>query len=276
MTQPYITKASGEKELFSIEKLTQSLKKSGAEDQIINTIVKDIHSWIYEGISTKKIYNRAFTLLRKYRQQSAAKYKLKNAIMELGPTGHPFEFFTGQVLEALGYKTEVAKVIEGHCVIHEVDVIATSGKTQLFVECKFYQSQGKLANVQVPLYIKSRVDDIIYKRKELTEFQGFHFQGMIVTNTRFTQDALQFGLCSGLNLLSWDFPQGKGLREIVDKKKIFPVTVLTTLKKSHKQSLLHKGIVICHQIQNNPQIIDFLQLNEKEKQYLFAEIDALI
>lgn len=273
--QIFITKASGIKEIFSVEKLSQSLKKAGAGEQIISEIVSDIDSWIIEGMSTRNIYNRAFSLLRKSRQQLAAKYKLKNAMMELGPTGHPFEFFTGQILQSLGYSTEVAKVIEGYCIKHEVDVIATKGKTQFFVECKFYHSQDKLANVQVPLYIKSRVDDIIRRRKDMKEYEGFNFQGWIVTNTRFTLDALEFGQCSGLQLLSWDFPKGKGLREIIDQEKIFPVTVLTSLNKSQKQNLLEKAIVICRQIHNNPDIVNFLQLKEKQKINLFKEVDSL-
>ncbi len=270
-----ITKASGEKEIFSPEKLANSLRRSGAEEQIIDEIVRDIHSWITEGMSTKHIYNRAFSLLRKSKNQLAARYKLKNAMMELGPTGHPFEFFTGQIMEVMGYSTEVARVIEGRCVKHEVDVIATKENIQCFVECKFYQSQDKLANVQVPLYIRSRVDDIIQNRQSMSEYEGFNFQGWIVTNTRFTQDAIDFGLCSGLHLLSWDFPKGKGLKEIIDRERIFPVTVLNSLSKRQKQILLEKGIVICRQILSDPESINVLHLNEKQKSKLISEIELL-
>ncbi len=270
-----IKKASGEMESFSTEKLKRSLQRSGAADFLIDSIVKDVESWIYDGISSRKIYDRAFALLRKKTLGTAARYKLKNAIMELGPTGHPFEHFVGQVFKLMGYNVEVAQVIDGHCVTHEVDVIATRDKHQTFIECKFYQSQGKNANVQVPLYIRSRVDDIIRFRKGLPKFSGFSFNGGVVTNTRFTSDATAYGECSGLQLLSWDYPQGNGLKDIIDRERIFPITALTRLTTPDKQKLMEQGIVICSQVHEQPSLLDTLELGPIKKQRVIEEVTAL-
>ncbi len=271
----FIKKASGEKEPFKVEKLKESMRRAGAEEEIIQQISEDISNWIYEGITTQKIYGRAFSLLRKKKKYAASRYKLKKAIMELGPTGYPFEHFIGKVLELQGFKTEVGQVVNGKCVTHEVDVIATRNNERYFVECKYGTSPGKVFNVQVPLYIRSRVNDIIEQCKEDEKYNSFNFYGWVVTNTRFSSDAIDYGTCSGLNLLSWDFPANKGLKDIIDRNKIFPLTVLHNLTKAQKQRLMDNGIVICRQIRENPEVLEPFQIKPKKLNSLMEEIDDL-
>lgn len=270
-----IKKSSGEMQPFSSEKLGRSLQRSGASAEDIERILKDVESWIFDGISSRKIYDRAFSLLKKKTLTVASRYKLKKAMMELGPTGHPFEHFVGQVFKAIGYDVQVAQTLQGHCVTHEVDVIASMGKSQTFIECKYYLTTAKTANVQVPLYIRSRVDDIIKVRKEMPELADYTFYGGVVTNTRFTDDATSYGVCSGLKLLSWDFPVGNGLKEIIDREKIFPITVLTRLTIPEKQRLMEKGVVTCRQIMEAPEALNNLNIDRTKQLNILAEIKDL-
>lgn len=294
----YVQKSTGETEIFSQEKLKQSLMRSGAEPGVIERIVSEILEWMEVetkrlsetsdsvrwgqagmdsvfAIPSKKIYTMAFSLLRKRTTSNAARYKLKSAMMEMGPTGHPFEHFAGEIYKALGYDVEVAKTLDGYCVTHEVDVIATKNGEQRFIECKYYQSTGKNANVQVPLYIRSRVDDIIKFRKTRAEYDGFGFSGGVVTNTRFTEDAEKYGECCGLHLLSWDYPKGNGIREIIDKFRLYPITSLTSLSKSDKQILMDNGVVTCRQISQDPSFLDYLKAPNSKIDKIKAEIRDL-
>ena len=50
----FITKASGIEDEYSSEKLRNSLAKSGADNATIDTILSEIESKLYDGISTKK------------------------------------------------------------------------------------------------------------------------------------------------------------------------------------------------------------------------------
>ena len=276
MTQKtLITKASGEQEPFSPEKLKNSLKRVGAGKDAAASITDEITNWLEEGVSTKKIYRHAFRLLKKHKSSTAARYKLKKAIMEMGPTGYPFEHFVSQLIKHYGYDTEVGQEIEGQCVKHEVDVVATGNGRQIFVECKFYNSQGKQANVRVPLYIRSRVDDIIKKRESLPEFARLKFQGWIVTNTRFTTDAIAYGKCAGLHLVSWDYPAGHSLRDMIEKEQFFPVTALTSVNKQQKQVLLDEGIVLCRQICSEPGVVNKLEITPQKKKKLLDEVSDL-
>ncbi len=276
MTQTtLIKKASGEKEPFSQKKLEVSLKRVGTDKETIDKITDEINTWLQEGVTTRNIYKYAFRLLKKYKTGSAARYRLKKAIMELGPTGYPFEHFVGQLIKHYGFDIQVGVMVQGHCVQHEVDVVATGNGKQIFVECKFYNSQGKYANVRVPLYINSRVNDIIKKREAVPELSKLKFQGWVVTNTKFTSDAIDYGRCAGLHMVSWDYPRGHSLREMIEKEGFFPVTALTSLNKLQKQILMDEGIVLCSQIFKDPGVTGKLEMSPKKYKLLQEEVNAL-
>lgn len=57
----YVTKASGESEQFSLDKLKKSLSRAHATSEEINAITEALLPKLYEGITTKKIYSEAFS-----------------------------------------------------------------------------------------------------------------------------------------------------------------------------------------------------------------------
>lgn len=270
-----IIKYSGEKVKFSLDKLRASLRRTGAEDKVIGSILDIVRDELYQGISTKEIYNRAYALLRKKKSYLASKYKLKKAIYELGPTGFPFERFISSVLKYSGYKTEVGKTIPGKCVTHEIDVIANKNGDSTIIECKFHSEQGQKCNVKIPLYINSRYLDVKshwdnnYKNKTMLT------QGWLVTNTRFTKDALQYGNCCGLYLLSWDYPKNNGLKDRIDRLGLYPITVSTLLTNREKQFLLSRDVVLCRQLVGDAFYLDHLGVSEIRKEKILNEIKQL-
>jgi Holliday junction resolvase-like predicted endonuclease len=257
-----VRKASGDMQAFSEDKLRNSLQRSGASDVLIDGIVDEIQKQLHEGITTKEIYKKAFQLLRKRVRANAARYSLKKAIMELGPTGFPFERFIGEILKKQGYIVEVGKTIQGKCVQHEVDVVAEKEDLMVMAECKYHNAQGKICSVQVPLYIQSRFHDIetVWSSQKSNENKRFH--GWVVTNTRFSSDAEEYGTCAGLRLIGWDFPRKGSLKEMIETSGLFPITVITSLNSRQKQQLLEKNIVLCSDLCSNPGLLAQLNLDK--------------
>ncbi|MBL0682070.1 ATP cone domain-containing protein [Aquimarina mytili] len=270
-----IIKSSGERAKFSIHKLRKSLKRSGADDQFVEQILYKVRDELYQGISTKEIYNRAFALLKEKKSFFASRYKLKKAIYELGPTGFPFERFVATMLKYSGYKIAVGQNIKGKCVSHEVDVIARKNNQYLVIECKFHSEEGRNCNVKVPLYIHSRYQDIIILNQEQNNGDMTPDKGWVVTNTRFTKDAIRYGECVGLYLLSWDHPMGNGLKDRIDRLGLYPVTVSTLLTNREKQFLLSRDIVLCMQLINDVFYLDHLGISEQRKLKILNEIKML-
>lgn len=270
-----IIKSSGKRVKFSLEKLKGSLRKSGADNKTINQIVNTVRDELYQEISTKEIYNRAFALLKKKKSVFASKYKLKRAIYELGPTGFPFERFIGAVLYYSGYKVEVGQIIKGKCVSHEVDIIAKKNGEYIIGECKFHSDKGNNCNVKIPLYIYSRYQDILSAFKENLDKVSSPNEGWVVTNTRFTKEALAYGECMGLYMLSWSHPKANGLKDRIDRLGLYPITVSTLLSNREKQFLLSRDIVLCRQLFNDVFYLDHLGISENRKERILNEIQLL-
>lgn len=269
-----ILKSSGEKVKFSMAKLAGSLRHSGADDKLINQIVDTVRDELYQGISTKEIYNRAFTLLKKKQAVFASKYKLKKAIYELGPTGFPFERFVAAILEFSGFITQVDKVIPGICVSHEIDILAEKNGKINIIECKFHGEEGRNCNVKVPLYINSRYADIKAYWNKKPEKKVLE-NGWVVTNTRFTADAIKYGKCVGLYLLSWDYPLNNGIKERIDRLGLYPITVSTLLTSREKNFLLSRNVVLCRQLLKDKFFLDHLHINKERKTKILHQVNQL-
>lgn len=270
-----ITKSSGEKVRFSMAKLEKSLKHSGASNALVEEIVQKVQDELYPGITTREIHNRAFSLLKKKKSVYASKYKLKKAIYELGPSGFPFERFISGILHYSGYETKVGEILQGTCVPHEIDVLAFKNGTLNIIECKFHGEDGLKCNVKIPLYINSRYNDV---KTPLESKKDKHFEntlGWVVTNTRFTVDAHDFGQCSGLYLLSWDHPKDDGLKERIDRLRLYPITVSTLLSNREKQFLLNRDIVLCRQLVQDSFYLDHLGVSNGRKQRILNEMKSL-
>lgn len=243
-----ITKRNGEKVPFDVQKLINSLDRSGASESDIEHVIHEIGRNLVDGMSTHKVYQLAYAILRKKSKQAAGKYRLKKAIFELGPTGYPFERFVGELLKNQGYTVEVGKVVQGFCVQHEVDVIAEKDNRKYIVECKFHSDLATKSDVKVSLYFHSRFLDIKKQWEKQSNNHLLFHQGWLVTNTRFTDDALQYGECAGLQMISWDHPAKGSLRERIDRSGLHPVTALETLSRKEKQTLLGHDIVLCRDL----------------------------
>lgn len=243
-----VKKASGELQEFSDKKLSRSLENSGADPLLADEIVEHIRSQLYDGISTFVIYKRAFAMLKSRRKSFAARYNLKQALFDLGPTGFPFERFIARIFDNMGYETEVGVMVSGKCVTHEVDIVLDKGQLHGFAECKFHNKPGTKCNIKTPLYVLSRFEDICKHNGKSFKANKVH-EGWLVTNTRFTNDALAYGSCVGLKLLGWNTgPLGESLERLIDTQGLHPITCLTSLKKNEKRKLLDNNIVLCQDL----------------------------
>ena len=270
-----IVKYSGDVVAFDVEKLINSLKRSQASEKLIEQIVAQVQDQLYDGITTKKIYQMAFKMLKGKSRVSASKYKLKKALMELGPSGFPFEKLVGKLLAHEGFSTQVGVIVQGNCVQHEVDVIAQKDNTHYMIECKYHSDQGRFCNVKIPLYIHSRFLDVEKQWERQKGHEAKLHKGGVYTNTRFTSDAVKYGKCVGLLLTSWDYPIGDGLKDRIDKLGLHPLTALTTLTKAEKTKLLDEGIVLCKELHEKPVLLEKIGIDKKRHKKILEDSEAL-
>ena len=56
--------------------------------------------------------------------------------MQLGPSGHPFEEYIGDILTAKGYDTKVSQILRGRALRTKWMVIARTDSRHSMIECE--------------------------------------------------------------------------------------------------------------------------------------------
>jgi hypothetical protein len=270
-----IIKASGEEQIFNENKLRDSLKRSGASENTINMVVGHVRKELKEGMTTQQIYKHAFALIKKDKPV-AIRYSLRQAVMALGPTGFPFERFLGEILKTQGFKVKTGIVLYGFCVSHEVDVLASRDDKHIFVEAKFHNRLGVKTDLKVALYVKARHDDLrkVHKLKEGANTPIIH-EGWLVTNTKLTSKARQYGRCSGLKVIGWNYPKEGNLQDMVLRSGVHPISILTTLSQKRKKILFDMGVVLCKDLKKHKDLLKQLGINDKGIADVMDEVSLL-
>jgi len=270
-----VLKHSGHIADFDREKLRRSLLRSGAETDAAEQVLQGIEQQMYDGIPTRKIYKLAGHLLKKVSAAHAARYNLRSALQLLGPAGFFFEKFIARLFNHEGYKTLMNLNLQGHCVTHEVDVVVQKGALTLMIECKFHNSHVTDSDVKVPMYILSRFNDLKDNRHQLFEADEKINGCCIATNNRFTADAIAFATCSGLDLLSWDYPPKSNLKTKIDQGQLYPITCLTTLSSIEKEKLLILDTILVKDLARNPDRLTMIGISPARKKNIMKEAIAL-
>jgi len=263
-----IIRADGSQDIWNPRKLERSLCCAGASPASAAAITKQIEGEVVSGMTTSAIYRHAFSLLKKEARPAAARYSIKQAIMAMGPTGYPFEQLLGRLLSEEGYKVDFPDSVRGRCVSHEVDVVAKKDGRQIMVEAKFHNQPGLRSDVKTALYVRARFED-------LTATGGWD-EGWLVTNTKFSSDAIRYGKCAGLNLIGWGYPADRGLESLLTIHHLWPVTILTTLSAREKQLLMEQNIVVCRDLLTHPDALAAASLSAAKSAAVLSEVKKII
>ncbi|MDX9892979.1 MAG: ATP cone domain-containing protein [Patescibacteria group bacterium] len=280
-----ITKADGNKEVFSVDKLKKSMFRSGVSEPVINQTISQIKKKIKPGVSTSRIYRLAFNNLKSANKVYAAKYSLKKAVMDLGPDGFPFEKYFAALLKDQGYLTFTNVVVKGKCITHEVDIIAEKPQKNIhaIIEAKFHSRSGGKTASKDALYTHARFLDIkeFWNRQKILGAKPStgQLESWLVTNTKITAEARQYCLCSGIKVVGWDYSSiGDNLEQMIHHKGLYPITVLTSLNNESKRKLLGHGVVLCKDLldDKNSKLLKRLYLKKGQLNRLLDEVKLLL
>ena len=227
-----ITKASGEQQTYSRNKLCNSLKAAGAPKTLVNRVCRMVEKEIRPGMSTEEIARKTTKYLRKENPVLAAKYSLKQGIMELGPAGFLFEQYVAAILREYGYTAKTNKMMKGESgIFHEIDILASTKDTHYVIEAKYHNRRGIKTDVKVAMYTFARLLDIesYQKKREKEKHRAWLF-----TNTKFTKSAIQYAAYKSIKLTGWKYPKKESLEKLIEGKTLYPVTVLPSVNQYAK------------------------------------------
>ena len=250
MISLFVINARGEKEPFSFQKVYRSAKRAGASGKAARRIAETIKEEMYPGIKTSEIFGRIKKMLGKEAPGAALKFNIKEGMRRLGPTGFPFEKYAGEVLKNLGYKVKINQFLPAKCVrSYEIDFVAKKGKTIYIGECKYRQNSGDIVNSQDVLANYARFLDISESNYfKSTKYKNRKIKTILITNTKFSGKSINYCRCVGAELLGWNYPKNRGLEYLIDREKLYPVTILPALKKYIKKAFVEEKIILAKDV----------------------------
>lgn len=243
-----IKKTDGSLEAFDSQKLMASLVRSGAAPEVAADVATHIERELKDEMPTSHIYRHAFELLRKHTRPVAVSYSLRHAIAELGPSGFPFEKFVAEIYKASGYETVTGVIVQGKCVPHEMDVVAWKGDELIFIEAKFHNEFDMKSDLKVALYVKARFDDLKGREYGFGGKSRKLSHALLVTNTKFTSTAIDYGVCAGLSMIGWNYPANGNLHHMIEGAGLHPITAISSLSSAEKKELINQGKVLCRSV----------------------------
>ena len=237
-----IIKASGEKQTFDREKLCRSLKRAGAPRNVVTKVCSMVEKDLKPGTNTEQLSKKAAQYLREENLLLAAKYSLRHAIMQLGPSGFFFEEYVAAILEEYGYSTKVGQILKGKCVTHEIDIVAEKDNKRYFIEVKYHNRRGLKSDVQVAMYMYARFLDIKQFQEDTRVAKQIH-KAWLVTNTKFTKKATRYAECMEIYMTGWRYPQKNNLEDLIIQKALYPVTVLPSANRFIREQLAQEHLM---------------------------------
>ncbi len=241
-----VVKLNGEKEPFSPRKVYNSARRAGASRELAKKITEKIEKEIYPGIRTSKIFQKIEKALLKENLQTGIKYNLKESLKKLGPTGFPFEKFICKIFKERGFKTRLNPRLQGKCCRYELDFLAEKGGRTYIGECKFRHLSDGRVHSNAALANHARFLDI----KKGSWAEDKRIKSILVTNGKFTKKTKRYSDCVNVDLLSWRYPKNKGLSFFIEKKQLYPITILSSLTGKMAKKLSEYRIMLAKEILN--------------------------
>jgi hypothetical protein len=260
----YLTKADGSRQLFDRDKVAKTCMRMGASPQVAYFVAQKVEQRLYDGIPSREILKMIFVFLRKHKPGLKHLYDLRKGISLMSPKPE-FEVFVQVLLAQNGYEVTSNQILQGKCVGHEVDALARKDGLTYFVEAKHHFNYHALTGLDESRIARAVLEDVT---------EGFMLgktklkidRAIIVTNTKFSEQARLYGVCRGIIQIGWSIPQNHGLQDLIEAQKMYPLSCLKGLKNDVRLSLVNYGIVLIkHLAQANPQKIaqnTFLSIGE--------------
>ncbi|MGB0925411.1 MAG: restriction endonuclease [Minisyncoccia bacterium] len=246
MKSPRVTKQDGSRELFQAEKLCGSMQNIGASEHLVNQVCGIVSSSIASDVSTTEIFNATRKYLHQYDPGMAALYALERGLSALGPSGFLFEQYVASLFMEMDYTVTTNVYAQGEGVTHEIDVWAEKGNVVFVVEAKYRNEFKSKTHINQIMYADARLGDIRRQAKKTGDNREFYM--WVITNTKFTDNAINYVEFRDIQLMGWNFPKYINLMKIVYEKKMYPVTILPSITKKALNKMADMNIVLVKQL----------------------------
>lgn len=242
----FVTKANGTRESFDRAKLVRTCRRMGATEEVAHHIAKSIEARLFDGIETKKILSMIFVLMRKHKPILKHMIDLRKSLSLLR-SKPDFELFIQLLLKEYGYDVVPNLIIRGKCVEHEVDALASKEGKTMIVEVKHHFDYHTPTGLDEARIARAVFEDATEGHEIGSNDLGID-EVMIVSNTKLSGHAERYVNCRNIKHVGWSHPPKSDLQNLIEDKKLYPITILRGLRSPVRDKLVSAGIVMIKQL----------------------------
>ena len=241
-----VTKANGSRQMFDKTKIVKTCMRMGATRKDALEVADKIEKRLYNGISTAKILKMLFQFMRRYKPHVSQIYDLRKGI-SLMSSKPEFEIFIQNLLSHNGFEVSSNRILKGKCVEHEVDGIAKKNGVTYFVEAKHHVNYHQFTGLDESRIARAVLEDVT---------EGYDLgrgglkidKAMLVTNTKYSDHATQYGVCKGILQVGWSTPANLSLQSMIEEENLYPLSCLKGLSLDTRLHLADSGVVLMNQV----------------------------
>ncbi|MDQ1281036.1 MAG: hypothetical protein QG670_2300 [Thermoproteota archaeon] len=242
----FVTKADGSRQLFDREKVAKTCIRMGASKENANEIARKIELKVYDGIGSGKILQMIFRFLEKHRPMIRKVIDLRKSLSLMKPKPD-FERYIQILLQDRGYSISSNQIVKGRCAGHEVDAIARRNGETYIIEVKHHLNFHARTGLDESRIAWAILEDVIEAFEQYMSDLKID-KAMIVTNTKFSDEAKFYGECKGIQQIGWRSSSDGGLQSWIEEKRLYPITYLKDLKVVDRERLSTSGIILLSQL----------------------------
>jgi hypothetical protein len=242
-----VQKADGSLQQFEAAKVVKTCLRLGASRRTAEKIAFEIEKQIHDGMRTRDILQMIYSKLRLYKPEISHLTDLRKALSLISP--RDFEVYIQQLLREHGYSVTPNQIIQGKCIAHEVDAIASKGNQVYLVEIKHHVNYHSPTGLDESRIARAVFEDITDGYQKGTNSLQIN-RTMIVTNTKFSDHSLQYSKCRGIDQIGWSYPVNNGLQDLIEEKQFHPLTCLKELDEDLYSALISNDIIAMKQVIN--------------------------
>jgi len=242
-----VQKADGSLQQFEAAKVVKTCLRFGASRRTAEKIAFEIEKQIHDGMRTRDILQMIYSKLRLYKPEISHLTDLRKALSLISP--RDFEVYIQQLLREHGYSVTPNQIIQGKCIAHEVDAIASKGNQVYLVEIKHHVNYHSPTGLDESRIARAVFEDITDGYQKGTNSLQIN-RTMIVTNTKFSDHSLQYSKCRGIDQIGWSYPINNGLQDLIEEKQFHPLTCLKELDEDLYSALISNDIIAMKQVIN--------------------------
>jgi hypothetical protein len=253
----FVTKADGSRQFFDREKVVRTCLRMGASRQMAYEVAGKVERRLYDGIPTAKVLQLVFFFMRRQQPRVSYPYDLRKGMSLMSPKPE-FEEFIQLLLSNNGFEVDPNKILVGNCGEHEVDAVARKDGVTYFVEAKHHFNYHALTGLDESRIARAILEDVTEAYESGKISQRFD-RAMIITNTKYSEHAVNYGSCRNILQIGWNTPVDLSVQHMIETTNLYPLSCLKDLKRDARAQLASSGIVVMKQLINE----DLVTLSRK-------------